>query len=105
MYYNCINTYKGKKMKKIILGTLIAAASLMAASYADCAGCHGQKGEKKALGKSKVIKGWSVAQTVAAMNGYKDGSYGGPMKSVMVAPAKKLSDADIQAIAETISKF
>ncbi len=92
-------------MKKLILGTLLATASLMAASYADCAGCHGQKGEKKALGKSAVIKGWAVDKTVAAMKGYQDGSYGGPMKSVMAAPAKKLSDADIKAIAEEISKL
>ena len=62
-------------MKKIILGTLIAAASLMAANYAACAGCHGQKGEKKALGKSAKIQGWPAEKTIAAMNGYKDGSY------------------------------
>lgn len=92
-------------MKKIILATLIATASLMAASYADCAACHGQKGEKKALGKSQVIKGWSADKIVAAMKGYKDGSYGGAMKAVMIAPAKKLSDADIQALAQEISKF
>jgi len=92
-------------MKKIILGTLIAAASLMAANYAACAGCHGQKGEKKALGKSAAIQGWSVEKTVAAMNGYKDGSYGGPMKGVMKGQAARLSDADIKALAETISKF
>ncbi len=92
-------------MKKIILGTLIAAASLMAANYAACAGCHGQKGEKKALGKSAAIGGWAVEKTVAAMKGYKDGSYGGPMKGVMKGQAARLSDADIQALAEQISKF
>ena len=92
-------------MKKIILGTLIAAASMMAANYAACAGCHGQKGEKKALGKSAVITGWSVEKTVAAMKGYKDGSYGGPMKGVMKGQVTRLSDADIQALAEKISKF
>ncbi len=92
-------------MKKLILGTLLATASLMAASYADCAGCHGQKGEKRALGKSQIIKGWAVEKTVAAMKGYQDGSYGGAMKSVMIPPAKKLSDADIKAIAEEIAKL
>ena len=45
-------------MKKIVLGTMIAAASLMAASFAPCAGCHGAKGENKALVKSDVIAGW-----------------------------------------------
>jgi len=95
-------------MKKIILGTLIVSASMLtlnAANYAACAGCHGAKGEKKALGKSAVIKGWPVEKTVAAMKGYKDGSYGGPMKGVMKGQATRLSDADIQALAEQISKF
>ncbi len=92
-------------MKKIILGTLIAAASMMAANYAACAGCHGQKGEKKALGKSAAITGWSVDKTVAALKGYKDGSYGGPMKGVMKGQVVRLSDADIKALAEQISKF
>jgi len=95
-------------MKKIILGTLIVSASMLtlnAANYAACAGCHGQKGEKKALGKSAKIGGWAVDKTVAAMKGYKDGSYGGPMKGVMKGQASRLSDADIQALAEQISKF
>ncbi len=92
-------------MRKIILGTLIATASLMAANYAACAGCHGKKGEKKALGKSAAIQGWPVEKTVAAMKGYKDGSYGGPMKGVMKGQAVRLSDADIQDLAEQISKF
>ena len=39
------------------------------------------------------------------MKGYKDGSYGGPMKGVMKGQVTKLSDADIQALAEQISKF
>lgn len=34
-------------MKKIVLGTLIAAASVMAANWAACASCHGQNAEKK----------------------------------------------------------
>ena len=84
-------------MKKIILGTLIAAASMMAANYAACAGCHGQKGEKKALGKSAAIKGWSVEKTVEALKGYKDGSYGGPMKGVMKGQVAKYSVADLES--------
>ncbi len=95
-------------MKKIILGTLIVSASMLtlnAASYASCIGCHGAKGEKKALGKSAVIQGWSVEKTVAALKGYKDGSYGGPMKGVMKGQVMRLSDADIQDLAEQISKF
>ncbi|MEA1914143.1 MAG: cytochrome C [Campylobacterota bacterium] len=90
-------------MKKIVLGTLIAAATMMAANYAPCAGCHGAKGEKKALGKSMVIAGWDEAKTIAAMKGYKDGSYGGPMKGVMKGQVARLSDADIADLAKQIA--
>jgi len=92
-------------MKKIVLGTMIAAASLMAASWAPCAGCHGANAEKAALGKSQIIKGWPVDKTVAALKGYKDGSYGGAMKGVMKGQVARLSDADIQDLATQISKF
>lgn len=92
-------------MKKIVLGTMIAAASLMAANWAPCAGCHGAAGEKAALGKSQVIKGWPVEKTVAALKGYKDGSYGGAMKGVMKGQVARLSDADIDALAKQIAAF
>ena len=94
-------------MKKIILGlTLISTMMLAAdgaASYSKCAGCHGSQGEKKALGKSKVINEMSKEDLVTALNGYKDGSYGGPMKGLMKGQVAKLTDADIEAIAVHIS--
>lgn len=92
-------------MKKILLGTVLATATLMAANFATCAGCHGQHAEKKALGKSAVIKGWSVDKITAALKGYKDGSYGGQMKGVMKGQAARLSDTDIKELATIISKF
>ncbi|MGB6329220.1 MAG: c-type cytochrome [Halarcobacter sp.] len=92
-------------MKKIVIGTIIAAASLMAASFAPCAGCHGAAAEKPALGKSAVIKGWPVEKTVAALKGYKDGSYGGAMKGVMKGQVARLSDADIEDLAKQIAAF
>jgi cytochrome c553 len=92
-------------MKKIVLGTIIAAASLMAANIAACAGCHGANFEKAALGKSQIVKGWDAAKIETALKGYKDGSYGGAMKGVMKGQVARLSDADIKAIAEQISKL
>ena len=94
-------------MKKVLIAGLILVASASIASadaYTKCAGCHGAAGEKVALGKSKVIKDMTKADIVAAMNGYKDGSYGGPMKGLMKGQVASLSDADIQAIADKIGK-
>ncbi len=69
-----------------------------------CAGCHGKDFEKKAMNVSKVVKDLSKADIEKALKGYKDGSYGGAMKAVMAAQAKKLSDEDIKAIAEKVGK-
>lgn len=91
-------------MKKIVLLTSILACAAFANPYAKCVGCHGANGEKVAMGKSKVIKDMTKADFIAAMKGYKDGSYGGPMKALMKGQAMPLSDADIEAIANQIAK-
>lgn len=93
-------------MKKLVLTTIFAAAtavSLSAASIAACAACHGASFEKAALGKSQIVKGWDEAKISAALHGYKDGSYGGAMKGVMLGQVKNLSDADITDIAKQIA--
>lgn len=73
--------------------------------YLKCAGCHGQNGEKAALGKSKVIKGWEASKVVTALKGYKDGSYGGVMKGVMKSQSTNLSDEEIDALGAFISSL
>ena len=73
--------------------------------FKKCIACHGQSAEKKALGKSQVIKGWDSAKIMTALNGYKDGTYGGAMKGIMKGQASVLSDDDIKLVAEYISKL
>ena len=95
-------------MKKLALSLLVAgSASLFAADgaaiFKKCVSCHGPKAEKQALGKSHVIQGWSADKIEAALHGYKDGSYGGPMKALMKGQVAPMSDADIKAVAEYIS--
>lgn len=102
------NQNKGQTMKKILLTLLTMSSMIMAAdgaaTYSKCAGCHGTIGEKKALGKSKVINEMSKEDLVSALNGYKDGSYGGAMKGLMKGQVAKLSNEDIEAIALHIAK-
>jgi len=111
-------------MKKIALSLLLACGVAMAADanategnataaapagngkalFAKCAGCHGQNGEKKGLGKSDVIKGWDAAKTEEALKGYKAGTrnvhgMGGVMKGQVAA----MSDDDIKALASYIA--
>ena len=96
-----------KTIQKVLLGlTIIGSLTVAAASGADaykkCAGCHGADGGKKALGKSKVIKGWDASKTVAALKGYKDGTYGGAMKGLMKGQVASMNDAQIEEIAKFI---
>jgi cytochrome c553 len=93
-----------KTLIAILTLTAILGASDGAALYKKCAACHGATGEKVALGKSKVIKDLSKEQIITAIKGYKDGSYGGPMKALMKGQVASLSDADAEAVAEFITK-
>jgi len=73
--------------------------------FSKCAGCHGNKAQNKALGVSHVIAGWDAKKIENALHGYKAGTYGGAMKAVMQGQASSLSDSDIKALAEYISKL
>lgn len=96
-----------KTINKILLG-LAVVGSLTAASangadvYKKCIACHGVMGEKKALGKSEVIKGWEASKTIAALKGYKAGTYGGSMKAIMKGQVAALNDTQIEAVAKFI---
>ena len=80
-----------------------AATKSGAELFKVCSSCHGVNGEKKALNKSQVIQGWSEVQVSTALNGYKDGSYGGAMKGLMKSQVIKLSDEDISLLSKYIS--
>ena len=96
-----------KTIQKVLLGlavvgSLTAAMADGAALYKKCSACHGASGEKKALGKSAVIKGWEAQKTVASLKGYKDGTYGGPMKGLMKGQVAKLSVDEISSLSAYI---
>jgi len=94
-------------MKKVLLALLVAGVSSLvaadgAAVYKKCISCHGADGKTKALGKSEVIAGWAADKQIAALKGYKDGSYGGPMKALMKGQVANLSDAEIEVVSKYI---
>ena len=91
-----------RTIKLLAAGSLLAASALYGASTAACVGCHGANFEKKAMGKSKVVKDMSKEEIVAALKGYKAGTYGGAMKGIMAGQVKSLSDADMAAMADAI---
>ena len=73
--------------------------------FKTCTSCHGQKAEKEALGKSQVIAGWDKDRVIKALNGYKDGSYGGVMKGIMKPHVESKTPEQISALADFISKL
>mgnify|MGYP001344903746 CR=1 FL=1 len=92
---------KAQEVKEAVSTPEIDAAKI----YSACAGCHGADGSKAALGKSQIIKGWDAQKTADALKGYKTGTYGGAMKGLMRGQVSKLNEAEIQALAEYISKL
>ena len=95
-------------MKKVVL-TLVALGAMSflaadgAALFKKCAGCHGAKAEKKALGKSAVIAGLDVAKGEEDLKGYKAGTLNKHgMGGLMKGQVASYSDADIKAVSEYI---
>lgn len=103
-------------MKKVLLALVLAgfASSAFAADgatiYKKCVSCHGKAGEKVAPGSKggKKIAGMDKAYLVEQLKGYAAGTAdNGGAKAIMYNNMKtwKLSDADIDAVADVISKF
>lgn len=89
------------------LSVTLAAAAFAAdgkALYVKCAGCHGADGAKTALG-NKALKGLSADTIAKALAGYKAKTFGGAKKAMMEGQAANLSDADMKALADYISKL
>jgi len=95
-------------MKKIAIAMLFAGSTLLmadgAAAFAKCAGCHGQNGEKPALGKSAVITGQDAAKTLEQLKGYKAGTLnqhgmGGVMKGQVAA----MDEATLKEVSDYIA--
>jgi len=90
-------------MKKIItIGLMGLLTVAFANDFAKCTGCHGLNGGKKALGKSKVINTMEKKDIIIALKGYKEETYGGPMKALMTAQVKNLTDEQINDLAVVI---
>ncbi len=97
---------KAAEIKKSMQPETAAPAGDGAALFAKCAGWHGADGKMKALGKSPVIAGEPADAIAQKLKAYKEGklnAYG--MGGVMQGQAAGLSDSDIAALAEYISKL
>ena len=92
-----------KIWKLIAIGALMLTTA-SGVSTAICQGCHGQQWEKVAMNKSKVLKDMSKKEIIQALKGYKNATYGGPLKGIMESQVKNLSMSDLEEIAVKIKK-
>jgi len=84
--------------------TLMLNAADGSALFQKCAVCHGQKGEKQALGKSEVIAGWKSDKTLDALKGYKEGTRNTKgMGALMKGQTATLGDADMKVLSQYIA--
>jgi cytochrome c553 len=91
--------------KQEVKKEIAAVAKDPATLYKACTTCHGADAGKSALNKSQIIKGWSAQKIADALNGYKDGTYGGASKALMKGQVAKLSKEDIESLSNYIAKF
>lgn len=94
-------------MKKVIVGILVLQCLIFANAdklYKPCIACHGANGENVANGVSGIIKDMSKEDFIAALRGYKDGTYGGKLKALMKGQVMRLSEDDFKDLAEKIVK-
>jgi len=92
-----------------IIGIFIVAVTSTSFSASlfqqKCSGCHGNTGNKHALGTSPLLKGQNKEDIIKKLNGYIEGTYGGSKKNIMQSQVKSLSDEQIEKLAEEISNF
>lgn len=99
MRFGAISTPSTRSVAPQMLNDEKSPASI----YRRCAACHGAHGERSALDQSGIIGRWDRERLIGAMIGYRKGSYGGAMQTLMTNQVKDLSDAQIAALAEYIT--
>lgn len=87
---------------KISIGIIILSSSLLANNLTSCIACHGSNFEKSALGKSKIVKDMSKEEIENALIGYKNRTYGGPMRGIMWGQINNDTEEDLKNIASII---
>jgi len=83
---------------KILLLSTTLLSFLHAVNLEVCTGCHGDKFEKSALGESKVVAKMSEREIITALEGYKNGSYGGTLRGIMESQVSAIEDSNQSAV-------
>ena len=100
-----------KTLKIVVLAAVLAASGLAADNSLyknNCATCHGIKGEKSAIGKSKPIKGMPADQVIKALEEYGSGAKASALPVAKVIKHRftsRYNKEQIQEVADYVSKL
>lgn len=97
-----------KWISTLLITTLFTTFAMAngAELYKNCAGCHGDLGEKKALQQSALIGGQSQEITLKELKAYKNGElnqYG--LGNIMKMQLITLSEENLKELANYIEKL
>jgi len=98
MYQN-VKMYTNKELSTTGIGVnnVIHAEPIKSSiDLTSCKGCHGVDFEKASLGSSKIVRDMTKEEVVEALLGYKNGTYGGSMKGVMIEKVKNYTDEELK---------
>jgi cytochrome c553 len=87
---------------KVELGGAVYRAGNMATGVAACAACHGPTGEGNPMARFPALSGQHADYTVAQLKAFRSGARANDANAMMRAVARKMSDAEIEAVAQYI---
>jgi cytochrome c553 len=87
---------------KVALGETIYRAGNAASGVAACAACHGPTGNGNPMAKFPSLNGQYADYTAAQLKNFRVGARANDAGSMMRGVAKKMSDAEIEAVAQYI---
>lgn len=101
--------YAGQKVSvgqaaedKVELGGTIYRAGNSATGVTACAACHGPTGGGNPMAKFPSLNGQHADYTIAQLKNFRSGARANDAGSMMRSIAKKMTDAEIEAVAQYI---
>jgi cytochrome c553 len=87
---------------KVALGETIYRAGNAASGVAACAACHGPTGSGNPMAKFPSLNGQHADYTIVQLKNFRAGARANDAGSMMRGVAKKMSDPEIEAVAQYI---
>ena len=87
---------------KVELGETLYRAGNMASGVAACAACHGPTGSGNPMANFPSLNGQHADYTVAQLKNFRSGARANDAGSMMRGVAGKMTDAEIEAVAQYI---